>query len=426
MNTEYETPQYPVGTPLLEPPPKALKPYYLKIQSVFRWVSSGLRGCLGRIAWRMAGLFLLATLSIPVWRAVTAHAKVQTSPVPAVQALPVAVARVTRQDLYTEKSLPAEFRPYLQVELHAKVSGYLQQIDVDIGDRVKAGQLLARLEVPELQDELHNVIATEQKAEADYTNAHVMYQRLAAVNTKAHPNLVPQQDLDTAEAKDRTTFAAIAAAKAEVEKYQTLMSYTRITAPFDGLVTWRYADPGALIQAGTASDTQSLPLVRLSDNYRLRLDFDVSVDDVKDIHLGDPVDVRVDSLGGKVLTGTISRTTEKVTDATRTMTTEIDVPNPNLEVVPGMYAIVSFKPQRRPKALAIPTEAVTADNKPLVYVVNSSKQIEERAVTLGLETPTSWEVLSGLKEGDLVLISDRSKVRPGQKVEAKLGPLAQK
>ena len=368
---------------------------------------------------------LVAGLSIPIWRAVTAHAKAKPAPVPALQGLSVAVARVTRQDLYNEVTIPAEFRPYLQVELHAKVSGYLEQISVDIGDRVKAGQLLARLEVPELKNELDRAIAAEQKAEADYKDAHLVYTRLVAVN-REHPNLVAQQELDTAEAKDGTTAAAIAGAKAEVDRYRTLMSYTRITAPFDGVVTKRYADPGALIQAGTASDTQSLPLVRLSDNYHLRLDFDVSVAYVKDIRMGDAVEVRVESLGGKVLPGIISRSTEKVEDATRTMTTEIEVPNPKLELVPGMYATVALKVQRRPQALAIPTEAVAVDKKATVYVVNANQQIEERTVATGLETATSYEVISGLNEGDLVLISDRSKVKPGQKVEAKLiGPMAQ-
>ena len=136
--------------------------------------------------------------------------------------------------------------------------------------------------------------AAEQKAEADYTNANLIYTRLQSVN-QDHPNLVAQQDLDTAQANDLTTAAAIAAAKAEVEKYQTLVSYTQITAPFDGVVTHRYADPGALIQAGT-HPTRNLPLVRVSDNYLLRLDFPVTVDYVKDVQLGDPVEVRVDSL----------------------------------------------------------------------------------------------------------------------------------
>ena len=329
------------------------------------------------------------------------------------------VAKVTREDLYKEVTIAAEFRPYVEVALHAKVSGYVRKMNVDFGDQVKAGQLMATLEVPELQAELDNAQATGQKAQADYTNAHLIYTRLQSVN-KDHPNLVAQQDLDTAEANELTTAAAIAAAKANVEKYQTMVSYTQITAPFDGVVTHRYADPGTLIQAGTSSDTQALPLVRVSDNYRLRLDFPVTVDYVKDVQLGDSVEVRVDSLNGKTFTGTISRFTHEVDDNTRTMITEIEVPNPNLELMPGMYATVVLKVEKHLQALAVPTEAVAGEKTPTVYVVNQVNQIEERSVKLGLETADKYEILSGLHEGDLVVIGNRSGFQAGQKVEPKL------
>jgi RND family efflux transporter MFP subunit len=330
----------------------------------------------------------------------------------------VAVAKVDREDLYKEVPLYAEFRPYLEVELHAKVSGYLQTINVDFGDKVKAGQLLATLEIPELKDELDAAVAAEQRAEADYTNAHLVYTRLVGVNQE-HANLVAQQDIDTAQAKDSVATAAVAAAKADVEKYQTLFGYTQITAPFDGVITHRYADPGALIQAGTASDTQARPLVRLSDNYRLRLDFPVSVEFVKDIQAGDPVEVKVDSLGGKTFAGAITRFTREVNDETRKMNTEIEVANPNLELTPGMYATVVLKVQRRAQALSVPIEAVSLGAGGTVYMVNSDQQIEERSVALGLETATRCEITSGLKEGDLVMIGSRSQVHVGQKVEPK-------
>ena len=328
----------------------------------------------------------------------------------------VAVMKVTRENLSKEVNIPAEFRAYTEVELHAKVSGYLQDMNVDFGDRVKAGQLLATIEIPELQDELTNAIATEQKVEADHKNAHLVYSRLLAVN-KAHPNLVAQEDLDSAQSRDADTSAAIAAAKADVEKYQTLLDYTKITAPFDGVVTRRYVDPGAMIQAGTSS--QALPLLRLSDNYRLRLDFPVSVDYVQDVRVGAPVDVRIDSLGGKTFTGKIARFTDRVDETTRTMTAEMEVENPKLEMIPGMYASVDLKVDQRPNAIAIPTEAIRA-GKSTVYVVNSSNEVEERTVKLGMETPTKYEVLSGVKDGELVLVGDASQVKPGEKVEPKL------
>ncbi len=348
------------------------------------------------------------------------HARAQAPVSTDLNAAPTAgVAKVTREDLCKQVTIAAEFRPYQQVELHAKVSGYVKEMNVDFGDQVKAGQLLATLEVPELQDELNSAIAAEQHAEADYKNAHLDYTRLVAVN-KEHPNLVAEQDLDSAEAKDLSAAASVAAAKADVNKFQTMVDYTRITAPFDGVVTRRYADPGALIQAGTASDTQAKSLVRVSDNNHLRLDFPVSVDYVKYIKLGDPVEVRVESLNNKPFTGTISRFTHDVDEDTRTMTTEIEVTNPNLELDPGMYATVVLKVEKHPQVLAIPTEAVTGDKKDTVYVVTQNHEIEERIVTLGLETPDRYEVVSGLNEGDLVVIGNHAQIRSGQKVEPKL------
>jgi RND family efflux transporter MFP subunit len=348
------------------------------------------------------------------------HAHAQT-PVAtnAITSPAASVAKVTREDLFKEVTIAAEFRPYEEVALHAKVSGFVSKMNVDFGDSVKAGQLLATLEVPELQAELANAQAAQAKAEADFTNANLIYSRLQSVN-KEHPNLVAQQDLDTAQANELTAIAAIAAAKANFEKFQTMVGYTQIVAPFDGVVTHRYADPGTLIQAGTSSDTQALPLVRVSDNYRLRLDFPVTVDYVKDIQLGAPVEVRVDSLNGRTFTGKISRFTHEVDDNTRTMITEIEVANPNLELIPGMYANVILKVEQRPSALTIPVEAVAGEKNPTVLVLNQNQQIEERAVKLGLETPEKFEVLSGLREGDLVIVGSRAQFQADEKVAPKL------
>jgi RND family efflux transporter MFP subunit len=249
---------------------------------------------------------------------------------------------------------------------------------------------------------------------------------LSAVQ-KERPDVVAQNDVDTAQAKDGMAEAAINAAKADVGRYNTLVSYTKITAPFDGVVTHRYVDQGALIQSGTTSETQSLPVVRVSDNYHLRLDLWPSVDYVKDIHLEDTLEVQVQSLGMKSFEGKIKRFSDRVDAATREMRTEIEVPNPTLEIVPGMYAYVVLKLQKRPQALSIPAQAVSGEEKPTVYLVNANHEIEERAVTLGLGTPDRYEVTSGLREGDLVLVGPRTQVQPGQKVTPKLTePLSMK
>jgi RND family efflux transporter MFP subunit len=363
---------------------------------------------------------VLVVLCLIVGRAWRGAAKADTGAVMAIPA--VAVVKLDREDLYKEITIPAEFRPYNEVELHAKVSGYVKQINVDIGDKVKPGELLAVLEIPELQDDLDHAFAAQQRAAADYKDAHLAYTRLLEVN-KQHPNLIAQQDLDTAEAKDATAEGALAGAKSDVQKFRTMVSYTRITAPFGGVVTKRYADPGTLIQAGTSSQ-QAMPLVRVSDNNLLRLDFPVSVDYVRGIRLGAPASVSVDSLDNRAFVGKIARFSDKIDDSTRTMIVEMEVPNPTLELVPGMYATVEIKVDQRERVLAIPVEAVASGGKS-VLVVNAANKVEERAVRFGIETASKYEVVAGLEEGDLVMLGNAAQVTPGQKVEPRItAPLA--
>ena len=346
------------------------------------------------------------------------------------QVFAVAVAKAIREDMSNELVCYAEFRPYQEVELHAKVSGYVKTIHVDVGDRVKEGQELVVLEVPELQDDLANGEAARQRsmdeveqAASAYDDAHLASTRLVQV-VKSRPNLIARQDLDNSRNKDRNAQAALSAARqhvqetvADVSKFKTMVKYSRITAPFEGVITRRYADLGSLIQAGTSSHTQ--PLVRLSENGLLRLVFPVSISSVSRIRIGDSVDIHVESLKN-TFAGKVSRFTRQVDVETRTMEAEVEVPNPKLELIPGMYASVVLKLDRRERALVVPIEAVTRKSQPTVYLVNAQDRIEERAVTLGMETPYKAEITGGLKENDLVMIGTRSSVIPGQKVRPKL------
>ena len=335
----------------------------------------------------------------------------------------VAVAPVVRRELSKEVSVQAEFRPYQEIELHAKVAGYLQEIKVDIGDQVKAGDLLGTLEVPELREDFARGTAALQRAQASYKDTHLNYTRLASV-AKSQPNLVSQQDLDAAEAKDAMSAAAVTEARSELDKYSTLEAYTRITAPFSGVITKRFADAGALIQAGTSSSTQAMPLVRLSQNDRLRLSFPVSVLYADKIAVGDPITLVFDG-GAKPVTAAISRLSGRISTETRTMLVESDITNADLKLIPGMYVTVELKVERRPQALAIPAEAVAGTKERTVYVVNRDHVIEERPVKLGLETATSYEVLSGVGEGELVVVGSRTQLRIGQKVSPKtIAPVA--
>jgi len=260
------------------------------------------------------------------------------------------------------------------------------------------------------------------KAAADHEQAHLAFSRLAAVE-KAKPKLVAQQEIDLAQAKDRAAEAALEVAKqqiqvvkTDVKKLLTMLKYSQIRAPFDGVVTKRFVDPGALVHS---SGSVSSPLLRLSQNDRLRLVFPVSVSFVSQIKIGDPVEIRLQS-SGKTCSGPVSRFTRKIETSTRTMDVEVDVPNTDLSLIPGMYASVALKLEHREKALVVPVEAVSRQKSSTVYLINQEKKIEERVINIGLETASKLEVLAGLSENDLVMIGSRTQVRPGQKVTPKI------
>ncbi|HEY2574233.1 MAG TPA: efflux RND transporter periplasmic adaptor subunit [Verrucomicrobiaceae bacterium] len=345
----------------------------------------------------------------------------------------VAAAKVTRGDLSQKAAFDAELRPWQEIELHARITGYLDTLKVDAGDLVKEDQLIATLEQPEMKSEIDHAIASQRRskaeiehAQANYDDAHLAFTRMTAVD-KAQPNLLAQQDIDVAKAKDRAAAAALNAAKeqdhvseADVKKLRVMEAYTKITAPFTGVITKRYSDPGALIQAGTS--TGSLPVVRLSQNDKLRAVFPVSVSYVSRIKVGDPVEIKVDSTLNRTISGKVARFSRKVETSTRTMDVEVDVPNADLSLVPGIYATALLTIEARKDVLSVPLEAVARDKTgaATLYVVGQGDKIEERKVKLGLETPDRIEVLEGASENERVLTSSRALVKPGEVVEAKV------
>jgi RND family efflux transporter MFP subunit len=203
---------------------------------------------------------------------------------------------------------------------------------------------------------------------------------------------------------------------------KTLFEYTRVTAPFAGVVTKRYADTGSMIQAGISSSTQVMPVVKLSENTLLRLIFPVPESAVPTVHVGQQVEVRVPTLN-RSFPGRVARFSDKVSSATRTMDTEVDVPNPNLVLIPGMYAEVSLTLDHRSGAVTAPISAVEVGNDEtsgLVVVVTPENRVEVRKVQLGLQTETKFEVKSGLRQGDLVVTGNRATLKSGQEVRPKV------
>ena len=369
----------------------------------------------------------------------------------------VAVAKATTENLSRDLVLTAEFKPFQEVDVMAKVAGYIKEIRVDVGDRVKENDLLATLEIPEMADDLRRSRAGVKHSEAEVRRAqdeitraksahdvaHNLYLRLEGVNQKK-PGLIAQQDIDDAQGKDLVAEAQVNAAKSALaasqqqvdvdtsvtEKVQTLMDYQRVTAPFTGVVTKRYADKGSMIQAGTASQTQAMPVVRLSENSRLRLILPVPESAVATVHIGQQVEVRVPALN-RSFSGRVARFSDKLSVATRTMDTEVDVPNPNLVLIPGMYAEVKLTLERSSGAVAVPVTAVDLDasssgaaSTGRVMVVTPNNRVELRKVTLGLETANRIEVRSGLNAGDMVVIGGRASLQTGVEVRPVVAALS--
>ena len=395
------------------------------------WIAAGILTAFALFAWRW--------LDRPSSEADAADHSENSAAVTA-----VAVARVERHALGNNLTIAGEFKPFQDVEVHAKVAGYIRRINVDVGDHVKEGQVLAILEVPELAAELSGADAAVRRSEEEIRRAQSDVQRAQSTHAATHSGytrlkqaadaragLVAQQEIDDAQAKDLESEAQVSSAQAQLsaarqqlemaqanqKQYNALANYSRITAPFAGVITARLADTGALIQGGTSASSGAGPVVRLAEVSKLRLVLPVPESAASQIHIGDAVRAKVQALNQE-FEGKVSRFSDSLDRQTRTMQTEIDFPNKDGRLIPGMYAEARLSFAEIKNGLCIPTEAVSRNNNDAtVLTVNSQNAIEERHVKLGFETESLVQVLSGLSEGDRVVIGGRSQFHPGQKVQ---------
>ena len=362
------------------------------------------------------------------------------------EVLSVGVSKVEAKTLERNLTVSSELVPFQQIDVYAKESGFVKELLVDYGTRVKSGQVMAVLEIPELAMQLRQDEAALQYSKDRMTTAEHELGRMKAVAKVAHlefdrlndvaksqPGLVAQQEVDDAEGKDLAAEAQVEAseaslqaaksdalaAQAKLERDQVLFDYSKITAPFAGVVTQRYANLGTLMQAGTNSSTQVLPLVQLSQDNLFRLVIPVPESFVHYIKDGDMVSVHVPSLN-KTFPGKVARFSVDVAQDTRTMHTEVDVENKNGLLVPGLYAEASIVLEHVENTPSVPLQAIDHDgNTTTVDVVGADGKIQICRVNLGLETSTDAAVLSGVTPGQMVVVSDRSGLKAGQHVSPK-------
>jgi len=359
--------------------------------------------------------------------------------------LPTPVAAtvpVERASIINTLTVAGEFLSWQEVELHAKVSGYVKSIYVDIGDQVRSGQTLAKLEVPELnaqvagagaqvrhsEDEITRATHEVERARAEHAALHAAAERLEKASA-SRPGLIAQQELDDAQAKDRISQAkidaaesALTAARHQLEvsragqsQVSALQDYSRIVAPFSGVITHRYADTGTLLQSGT-TNSNSAPVIRLAEVDPLRLRIPVPESNAKYIRVGAPAQIRVQATG-ETLAGRVARFTGAFDRSTRTMQVEIDVDNHDHHLAPGMYADVTLQTQKLDGALTIPLEAVVRNGeRSTALVVGADNRVAVRQIRLGAQDATRAEILQGLQLGDRVIVGNPGGYQEGMHV----------
>jgi RND family efflux transporter MFP subunit len=319
---------------------------------------------------------------------------------------PVALAAVhpKRGDITRPLTLPATILPNQQATLFAKVTGYLQKITVDKGDNVKQGQEIAVIEAPEL-------IADEAKYKADLDVAELDYKRTANAQQKA-PDLIVLQSVDAAKAK-------FLAAKAALERAQTLLGFSKIVAPFSGVVTRRFVDPGAFIPAATAgSSPQNAAIVTIVDSSTVRVQIAVPEPEVPRIKNGLPVRVTVDELPARHFDGTITRDTRSL-DETKTMLAEVDLPNPNGELLPGMYATAKIGIEKHANVLTLPIDALVMEKTAAFVFKAIDGKAKKTPIKVGFNDGARFEATDGVAEGDMVLLVGKTAIADGAPVTIK-------
>ena len=315
------------------------------------------------------------------------------------QAPTVHLAHLTTGAITRGVTLPAQVYPDQQATLYAKVSGYLQSMPVDKGDTVKAGATLARIEVPELQSARARQQAELKAAEAEYNRMQESLQRA--------PDLVVPLTVDQARGR-------MEIARASLEQSETMLRYATIIAPFSGVVTQRFVDPGALIQAGASSGA---PMLTVMDFSTVRLQIAVPELEASRVAVGQPVEVSTEGLPGRKFEGRITRFSYALDPATRTMLAEARMPNPQLLLRPGMLVTARIGIEKRERANLVPVDAVVMEKtNAFVFLLKEGKAVKQ-PVKVGFREGANAEILEGVAADDQVILAGGRPLSDGQVVQ---------
>jgi RND family efflux transporter MFP subunit len=302
--------------------------------------------------------------------------------------------------------LPAEVKPWVEARIYARATGYLKRWLVDMGAHVEAGQLLAEIDVPELNEELERARAQLAQAQAALEISKITAERWAGLVKTAS---VSEQENAEKQADFKLKSALAAAARAEVRRLETLDSYTRITAPFSGIITARNVDTGDLITANAGKE-----LFRLAQTRKLRVFVQVPQAMARSIRVGQTAEMTVPEIPGRVLIPKVVRTAGVIAPDSRTLLVELELDNPKGEVLAGSYAQVRFTESKMEAALVLPSNTVLfRPEGPQVAIVQPDGKVELRTVKLGRDFGQTIEILEGVSANDRVIVNPPDSLTSG-------------
>jgi RND family efflux transporter MFP subunit len=355
----------------------------------------------------------------------------------------VSVTKAQQRDLVDRIDLTGNLTADEQVTVYAKVPGYLKTIHFDIGDRVRQGQLIAELEVPEMsagltekraalvkaQASLEQARAAVEQNQAEAEFAQINYQRLKNIHDR-DADVLPGQDVDqaraghgvasgklkNAEAQVKVAEAAVTGAEAEIVTLNTMMAYARIEAPMEGIITQRFVDPGALIQSASSSRTQAAPVVTIARVDRVRAIVDVPESSASYVRPGTAAALQVD---GPPVPARVARTGGILDPASRTLRVEIDVPNASGRLRPGMTVRVSLELRKLAGSVTVPIAAIRAQGSERSVFILQDGKAKQRKVKTGLESPDWIQIVDGVKSGEEVVMASAGLLNDGSAVSVR-------
>jgi RND family efflux transporter MFP subunit len=371
-----------------------------------------------RLSWIVLGIVAAILLAGVLWgillRSADEHQLAQITKANA--ALTVNVIRPSVTGSESEIALPGNTEAFDDTPIYARTNGYLKQFFVDIGQRVKQGELMAIIETPEVDQQLQVAQADLKSAQADLSLAEVTAQRYQNL---LKSDSVSQQETDVAVSGAAARRAAVEAAEANVRRLQQLQSFERIYAPFSGIVTSRNTDIGDLINAGTgdaATANDHKDLFRIAAIGKLRVFVPVPEIYAPAIHDGDTATLTLDEYPGQEFVGHVARNSNAIDMASRTLNVEVDVDNPQGKLLPGAYVFVHFKLPQAEEKLSVPANALLFRSEGLRVAVVRNGHVHLQPITIAKDNGSTLEIAAGLQPGDQLVLDPPDSLAEGQAV----------